>query len=382
MSESLTASIIVSSYNYGRFLREAIDGALGQTYPHKEVIVVDDGSTDDSRQIIAAYGDRILPVLKDNGGQASAFNAGFAASRGQAVFFLDSDDVLLPTAVETAIAFFQDPAVAKVHWPLTVIDEHSRPTGKVIGANLPEGDLRDALLQNGPDGYGWPPTSGSAWARHFLERVFPMPEAEYKTCPDLYLAALAPLFGLVKKVSAPLACWRAHQVNNSWREAFDDRLRAGLWRTECCFDTLRRFCERMNLKPATDNWRRNSWWHQIGQAVQTISALIPPGETFILVNEDEWASGDNIAGRRRLSFPPFPDENGYFGGLPPDDAAAIAELERLRRRGANFIVFVWPYLWWLDHYAGFRDYLRANFRCLAESDRLTVFDLRSDESTW
>ncbi|HMX28215.1 MAG TPA: glycosyltransferase family A protein, partial [Blastocatellia bacterium] len=115
MSESLLASIIVSSYNYGRFLNEAIDSALGQTYANTEVIVVDDGSTDDSRQIIAAYDDRILPVLKDNGGQASAFNAGFAASRGQVVFFLDSDDVLLPTAVENAVAFFDDSGVAKAH---------------------------------------------------------------------------------------------------------------------------------------------------------------------------------------------------------------------------------------------------------------------------
>ncbi|HMZ21534.1 MAG TPA: glycosyltransferase family A protein, partial [Blastocatellia bacterium] len=171
MSESLLASIIVSSYNYGRFLNEAIDSALGQTYANTEVIVVDDGSTDDSRQIIAAYDDRILPVLKDNGGQASAFNAGFAASRGQVVFFLDSDDVLLPTAVENAVAFFDDSGVAKAHWPLLVIDEHSRETGKVIGTNLPEGDLRDTLLRNGPDGYGWPPTSGNAWARSFLERV-------------------------------------------------------------------------------------------------------------------------------------------------------------------------------------------------------------------
>jgi glycosyltransferase involved in cell wall biosynthesis len=377
MSDGLLASIIVSSYNYGRFLKEAIDSALGQTYPHTEVIVVDDGSTDNSREVIAGYGDRIRPVLKDNGGQASAFNAGFAASRGQAIFFLDSDDVLLPTAVENAVEFFHNPDVAKVHWPLLVIDEHSRETEKLIGVNLPEGNLLETLIQNGPDGYGWPPTSGSAWGRSFLERVFPMPEAEYKTCPDLYLAALAPLFGLVKKNSEPQGFWRAHQVNNSWRESFEERMRAGLWRTECCFRTLRQYCEEMGIHPVPENWRQNSWWHQIESATQTISNLIPPGETFILVNEDEWASGETIAGRRRLSFP---DQNGYFGGLPPDDASAIAELERLRQAGANFIVFVWPYLWWLDHYAGLREYLQTSFLCLAETDRLVVFDLRNYES--
>src|SRR3954451_20463787 len=93
-------SIVIDNYNYARFLPEAIESALAQTYPDTEVIVVDDGSTDDSREIIASYGSRVRPVLKTNGGQASAFNAGFAASRGDVVLFLDSDDTLFPEAVE------------------------------------------------------------------------------------------------------------------------------------------------------------------------------------------------------------------------------------------------------------------------------------------
>ena len=76
------ASIIINNYNYGRYLPKAIDSALAQSYPHTEILVVDDGSSDDSRTVIASYGDRIIPVLKQNGGQASALNAGFAASRG------------------------------------------------------------------------------------------------------------------------------------------------------------------------------------------------------------------------------------------------------------------------------------------------------------
>ena len=373
MNEGNLASIIISSYNYGRFLKEAIDSALNQTYPRAEVIVVDDGSTDDSRSIIADYGDRIRPVLKENGGQASAFNAGFAVSRGQVIFFLDSDDVLLPTAVEKAVVFFDDPQVVKTHWPLSVIDEGGHETGKVIGVNLPEGDLREALILNGPDGYGWPPTSGSAWARRLIERVFPMPEAEYKTCPDLYLAALAPLFGLVRRVSEPQGFWRCHQVNNSWRESFEERMKAGLWRTECCLNTLSKYCEDMGISAAPENWKRNSWWRQIELATLKIAALIPPGETFILVNEDEWASGATIAGRRRLSFP---ERDGYYAGRPADDEGAIEELERLRRAGANFIVFVWPFLWWLDYYEGLRWRLRTTFRCIAEDDRFVAFDLR------
>ncbi|HJX31854.1 MAG TPA: glycosyltransferase family A protein [Thermodesulfobacteriota bacterium] len=87
------ASIIITSYNYDKFLSRIIDSALQQTYPFKEVIVVDDGSTDNSRHIINSYGDRIIPVFKENGGLNSATNAGFFASRGEIIFFLDSDDI-------------------------------------------------------------------------------------------------------------------------------------------------------------------------------------------------------------------------------------------------------------------------------------------------
>src|SRR5262249_29495742 len=90
------ASVIINNYNYGRFLKASIDSALAQRYPCTDVIVVDDGSTDYSRRIIASYGDKIVSLLKSNQGQASAFNVGFGVSRGEVVCFLDADDSLLP----------------------------------------------------------------------------------------------------------------------------------------------------------------------------------------------------------------------------------------------------------------------------------------------
>src|SRR5215471_6897362 len=138
MSKLPLASIVISSYNYGRFLPDAIDSALGQSYSKTEVIVVDDGSTDHSREVIAGYGERVLPVWKDNGGQASALNAGYRASQGEVIFFVDSDDLLLPTAVEKTIPFFADPRVAKVHWSLWVVDDKGQRTGDAIMPVLPE----------------------------------------------------------------------------------------------------------------------------------------------------------------------------------------------------------------------------------------------------
>ena len=89
-------SIIITNYNYEKFLPRAIDSALQQTYPVKQIIVVDDGSTDNSRKIINQYGNQITPVFQENRGATSATNTGFFASRGEILFFLDSDDIFSP----------------------------------------------------------------------------------------------------------------------------------------------------------------------------------------------------------------------------------------------------------------------------------------------
>src|SRR5215469_16521569 len=95
------ASIVVTNYNYGRFVARCIDSALAQSYPDTEVVVVDDASRDHSREIIRSYGKRVVPILLErNGGQGAAFNAGFRACRGDVVLFLDADDWLYPHAVE------------------------------------------------------------------------------------------------------------------------------------------------------------------------------------------------------------------------------------------------------------------------------------------
>ncbi len=96
-------SIIINNYNYARYLPHAIDSALDQTFSPIEVIVVDDGSNDDSEEVIREYGDLITAIFKPNGGQASAFNVGLRHSEGDYVIFLDADDILLPHIVESIV---------------------------------------------------------------------------------------------------------------------------------------------------------------------------------------------------------------------------------------------------------------------------------------
>ena len=90
-------------------------------------------------------------------------------------------------------------------------------------------------------------------------------------------------------------------------------------------------------------------------ALQEVAAVIPPGATLILVDEERWGGGQALRGRRTL---PFLERDGRYWGLPPDSETAIRELERLRSLGAQYLVFMRPSFWWLDYYVDFRDHVR------------------------
>ncbi len=210
----MLVSIIINNYNYDRFLSEAIDSAVNQTYPHTEVIVVDDGSTDNSREIITGYGDRIVPIFQPNGKQAAAFNSGFAKSHGDIIVFLDADDYLLPTAVDRIVAVWK-PDLSKVHYRLQVVDA----AGQSLGYTSPQGSepletgaVWEKLLEFG--GYTSTPTSGNAINRKAMEPIFPIPDA-YKLTADDYLSMLIPFYGEVAAIEDPLAAYRIHD-SNQW----------------------------------------------------------------------------------------------------------------------------------------------------------------------
>ena len=103
-------SIILCNYSYGRFIAQAIDSVLCQTYGDIELVVIDDASTDDSQQVIASYqGDpRVRTIFhEENRGQAATFNTGFADSNGSLVAFLDSDDTWKPEKLAKMVGAFE-----------------------------------------------------------------------------------------------------------------------------------------------------------------------------------------------------------------------------------------------------------------------------------
>ena len=171
-------SILINNHNYADFLGPAIDSALAQTYDNLEVIVVDDGSTDSSRQVILAYGDRIIPVMKSNGGQASAFNSGFAASRGDILCFLDADDLFLPNKVAAILEIFERNPNAQ--WCFDRVQEFDHNTGNPYP--LPpiwqcgSFDVRSAIKATGIPPHLATATSGLSFRRSALTLLLPMPE--------------------------------------------------------------------------------------------------------------------------------------------------------------------------------------------------------------
>jgi glycosyltransferase involved in cell wall biosynthesis len=213
----LGVDIVITNHNYGRFLAAAVDSALAQARPGVRVIVVDDGSDDDSREILSAYQGRIEVILKEQGGQASALNAGIARCSGDILLVLDADDVLRPQAADlVAAAFAADPDLVKVQFRMAVIDAEGRPTGvkKPFEYLLaPSGDVRRAELAF-PFDLAWLPGGGTAFRLSSLRDLLPIPEADYPRCgADWYLVHLSALSGSAAALDDICAEYRIHGGN-------------------------------------------------------------------------------------------------------------------------------------------------------------------------
>lgn len=363
-------TIIIDNYNYAQFLPDAIRSALDQTYAALEVIVVDDGSTDNSRGVVKSFGRQVREIFKPNGGQGSAFNAGFAASHGEIVVFLDSDDVLLSMAVERAVPFFSDPDVAKVHWPLTLVDQDLQPLGRVCPAeSLPQGDFRSFVVAHGPTNLLSAPGCGNAWARWFLEKVLPLPEDLYRNGGDTFLFETAPFFGKLGFVREPQTLYRQHGQNDHRSMPAEEKIARELRFYEHYAAFLAHHCDEQGLLVDLDSWRKRSWWHRHNHLLNDIAALPYPDRPIILVDDGTLELGD-LAGRPRRHFL---EREGRYWGPPPDGDTAIRELHLQRESGAAFIIFSWTAFWWRDIYPAFFDHLDANFECLVCNERCVIY---------
>ncbi|MDX6478292.1 MAG: hypothetical protein QOG29_879 [Gaiellaceae bacterium] len=203
MSKPLV-SIVTTSYNQGRFLEETIRSVLEQDYEPIEYIVVDDGSTDDSVEIIRRYADRLAWwTAQENAGQARALNVGFEHARGDLLGFLSSDDLLLPGATSRLVAEFQrDPELALAYGGAVNIDAESKPFRTVRSGDWDIGYMaRTARLLV--------PQPASLWSRRGWELVGPFNERAWSWF-DAELYFRLSTVGGVARIDAPLAAFRLH----------------------------------------------------------------------------------------------------------------------------------------------------------------------------
>ena len=205
-------TVLIDTYNYGRYIEEAIESALGQDFPaeEREILVVDDGSTDDTRVRVGKYAGRVKYVYKENGGQASAFNCGMAQARGELIFLLDADDYWRPGKLRKITGLFAEhPEARMIYHRYEELDEGSGAISEraapVISGFLAE-RKRDLIS------YWIYPTSTLAFRREALAALLPVPEG-LKIQADAYLAALVVFLGPVLGVAESLAVYRVHGKN-------------------------------------------------------------------------------------------------------------------------------------------------------------------------
>ena len=204
-------SIIITTYNRSALLRLAVESVLAQTYPAIEIIVVDDGSTDDTETIIKQYAQRVIYIKQTNQGVSAARNAGFRASSGEYINFLDDDDLFVPIKIERQVQMFEThPDIGLVHCRYYYTDEKGEPIDKV--GPLPEGEVLKKLICGC---FLW---LGAPLIRRSLEQVGLFDEETWSACEDwdlwLRIAERYP-FACVQE---PLGCYRmlsnSRMINN------------------------------------------------------------------------------------------------------------------------------------------------------------------------
>jgi glycosyltransferase involved in cell wall biosynthesis len=203
-------SVIIGNYNYGRFLDEAINSVWQQTYQHFELIVVDDGSTDNSREVIESYGEKIIAIFQPNKGQGEAFNMGIAKAQGEIICFLDADDYYHPDKLSKIVNGFRNhPRWVQISHGRIAVDGDRTPIGSGSKSHN-QGDVKQLLLRWGR--YSMGITSALAYRRQVLEQVVPIPTLRHEAA-DTYLTAVAPFYGEVGCIDEPLMFYRIHGHN-------------------------------------------------------------------------------------------------------------------------------------------------------------------------
>lgn len=201
-------SVVIPAFNAERFVGEALESVLRQTYSTIETIVVDDGSTDGTSDVVSGYGDQVRLVRQSNGGVSSARNHGIASARGELIAFLDADDLWLPQKVAAQVdRMVRRSELAYVYTGYRIVDSNLRPQSEVVFVH-PSSAMRNTLLLEPP--VVWVSSTCLFPAR--LLRALGGFDEKLSTSADTELALRAGLGRSIDGVPRALALYRQHET--------------------------------------------------------------------------------------------------------------------------------------------------------------------------
>lgn len=207
-------SVVIPTYNYARYLDEAIKSVLSQSYETLELIVLDDGSTDETRRVLQKYTDLLYWETHQNMGQAATLNKGWSMSKGQILAYLSPDDVFLPDVVATSVRYLQaNPDVVMTYCDYYLIDASSKFLRRV---NAPEFDYWEMVTR-----YVCPPGPGAFIRRGPAEAAGAWNKS-FRLSPDYDYWLRLGLQGDFLRIPEALAGFRVHDLSQSFATA-DER---------------------------------------------------------------------------------------------------------------------------------------------------------------
>lgn len=244
--EEPLVSVLIPNYNYENYISDALESIIHQTYSNFEVIVCDDGSTDNSREVVNTYiqkDSRINLVCKLNGGPASAWNAAYQESKGDIICLLDADDIWLHNKLQKVIkAFYSQPNSGLVFHNVIQVDSQGRPIkNQPMLSKFAEGWMAPFALNNGGFVDTIAPTSALSFRREIAELLFPINETFLRNVDAVFrnLAAFVTIFQPMPEV---LSKYRIHSSNIMAASSLEvDFLERELARSELVHQEVKQF---------------------------------------------------------------------------------------------------------------------------------------------
>lgn len=263
-TDSPLVTALINTHNYGRYLPFAINSVLNQTYPNIEIVVIDDGSTDHTPEVLAQYADKVRAIRTENGGQGHAFNVGIPAARGELLMMLDADDMWLPEKVERMVELAANrPKAGMLYHRFQNVDANGITYGMVFPPAVVNGEYRAKYLRAG--GHWWCPiTSVLTFRVDHIRRALPIPTYAVREGADTVITDFCALTTEIASLPDVLTLRRLHGSNlyASGRESTWYRSKAireaDVRRVEWRLFSMRQIMKRLNIDFRVEI-DRNEW---------------------------------------------------------------------------------------------------------------------------